>query len=71
MSDGYEPGQRVRIRTDDGDTPGVFVRAGEPTEAITLESPGIVGPYKRDVAWVERDDTGDLATVVYARLHAA
>jgi hypothetical protein len=70
MSDGFVPGQAVHVKTDDGLVAGVFVRAGEPSEGITLESPGIEGPYKRDVGFVRRSDTGEVEAFLYEDISA-
>lgn len=65
MTEGLTKGQNVSIKIDGEQVDGVFVRPGEPDEAITLESPGIEGPYKRDVAWVQRNDTRDIEPFEY------
>jgi hypothetical protein len=43
------------------------LRPEEPEEAITVESPAVDGPYKRDVAWVRRSDAGELEAFLYER----
>jgi hypothetical protein len=70
MTDGYSAGQSVSVEIDGQRVRGVFVRPGEPDEAVTRESRGIEGPYKRDVAWVQRDDTGDIEPFEYRLLSA-
>lgn len=71
MTEGFAKGQNVSVEIDGEQVGGVFLRPGEPDEAITLESRGIEGPYKRDVAWVQRDDTGDIESFEYRLLSPA
>jgi len=71
MTDGLTPGQHVNVYTDDGVIAGTFVRPGEQAEGITVESLAVNGPYKRDVAWVQRSDTGDVESFRYQHVSAA
>ena len=71
MTDGFSEGQRIYIEVDGARVEGAFVRPGEQVEGITVESPAVNGPYKRDVAWVRRSDTGDVESFLYERLSAA
>ncbi len=70
MTDGFSAGQRVVVQTDGG-VEGDFVRPGEPDEAVTVTSPAVVGPYKRDVAWIRRSDTGAVEPFEYRLVSAA
>jgi hypothetical protein len=70
VTDGFSEGQNVSVEIDGERVGGVFVRPGDPDEAITRESRGIEGPYKRDVAWVQLDDTGDIEPFEYRLLSA-
>ncbi|MGA9314743.1 MAG: hypothetical protein WBV77_08955 [Solirubrobacteraceae bacterium] len=71
MTDGFSEGQRVYIETGGKRVEGVFVRPGDPDDAITVESPAVVGPYKRDVARVRRSDTEAVEPFRYRLVSAA
>lgn len=68
MTEGFSAGQAVYVEISGEQVEGVFVRPGEPSEAITVESPAVIGPYKRDVAWVRRSDTRDVEAFAYERV---
>jgi hypothetical protein len=68
VTEGFSEGDAVSVETDGGQVEGVFVRPGEPGDGITVESPAVDGPYKRDVAWVRRSDTGDVEAILYERI---
>ena len=68
MTEGFSAGQAVYVEINGEQVEGVFVRPGEPSEGVTVESPAVVGPYKRDVAWVRRSDTGAVEAFFYERL---
>jgi len=68
VTEGYLAGQSVYIDLDGEQVEGVFVRPGEPSEGVTVESPAADGPYKRDVAWVRRSDTGEVEAFLYGRI---
>jgi hypothetical protein len=65
MSDGFSDGQGVYVEIEGEQVEGVFVRPGEPEEGIMVETPGVDAPYKRDVAWVRRSDTGEVKAFLY------
>jgi hypothetical protein len=71
MTDGFAPGQNVNITTDNGTVAGVFVRPGDQAEGITVESPAVNGPYKRDVGFVRRSDTDQVEPFLYELLSPA
>jgi hypothetical protein len=71
MTDGFSEGQRVYVETGGKRVEEVFVRPGDPDDAITVESPVVVGPYKRDVAWVRRSDTEAIEPFMYPLRPAA
>jgi hypothetical protein len=72
VTEGFSAGQAVYVEINGEQVEGVFVRPGEPSEAITVESPAVIGPYKRDVAWVRRSvrrsDTRDVEAFLYERV---
>jgi hypothetical protein len=70
VTDGFSEAQRVYIEIDGGRVEGVFVRPGEQAEGVIVESPAVDGPYKRDVAWVRRSDTGEVEPFVYESVSA-
>jgi hypothetical protein len=65
VTEGFSAGQAVSIDVDGEQVEGVFVRPGEKAEGVTVEGRAVVGPYKRDVAWVRRSDTGDVEAFLY------
>jgi hypothetical protein len=69
--DGLELGRRVFVDTDGGRVEGVFARVGTPDEGVTVESPAADGPYRRDVAWVHRTDSGEVEPFQYDHIKAA
>jgi hypothetical protein len=71
MADGFSEGQRVYVETGGGRVDGVFVRPGDPDDAIAVENPVVVGPHKRDVVWVRRSDTEAIAPFRYRLVSAA
>lgn len=71
MTEGFSAGQRVNVEIDGRQVEGEFLRPGEPEEGVTVTSPAVDGPYKRDVAWVRRSDTGEVEAFVYERVSAA
>jgi ATP-dependent Zn protease len=71
MTDGFSEGQRVDVEAGGKRVEGVFVRPGDPDDAITVESPAVVGPYKRDVAWVRLSDTEAIEPFRYRLVSAA
>jgi hypothetical protein len=71
MTEGFSEGQGVLVEIDGEQVEGVFVRPGEQAEGVTVETPGVDAPYKRDVAWVRRSDTGEVEAFLYERIHAA
>lgn len=68
MTEGFSAGQSVYIDVDGEQVEGVFVRPGEQAEGVTIESPAADAPYKRDVAWVQRSDTGEVEAFMYERI---
>jgi hypothetical protein len=65
---GFSAGQSVYINVDGVQLEGVFVRPGEQAEGVTFESSAADAPYKRDVAWVRRSDTGEVEAFLYERI---
>jgi hypothetical protein len=68
VTEPFSQGQAVYVEIDGEQVEGVFVSPGEQAEGVTVESPAVDGPYKRDVAWVRRSDTGGLEAFIYERI---
>jgi hypothetical protein len=71
MTDSFSKGQRVYVETGGERVEAVFVRPGDPVDAITVESPAAVAPYKRGVAWIRRSDTEAIEPFRYNLVSAA
>lgn len=69
VTDGFSAGQRVYVDVEGVQVDGVFERPGEQSEGVPGTSPAADGPYKRDVGWIRRSDTGELEKFPYARIH--
>ena len=47
---------------------GIFDHPGKQSEGVPGESPAADAPYKREVGWGRRSDTGELEACVYERI---
>jgi hypothetical protein len=69
VTEGFSASQAVCVEINGEQVEGVFVRPGDESEGVSGTSPAADRPYKRDVGWVRRSDTGELEKFPYARIH--